>query len=143
MAGNILLSCESISKGYGVRTLFADLSLALFEGDHVGVIGPNGSGKSTLLKILAGLEIPDRGTRTLRRHTRVGYVPQEPSFSAGSTVEQVLRQTLVEEGLDPHEQGGRIARALSIGTFAAPDQTVDTLSGGWRKRLAIAQALLL
>ncbi|MEX5220125.1 MAG: ABC-F family ATP-binding cassette domain-containing protein [Nitrospira sp.] len=143
MAGNILLSCESISKGYGVRTLFADLSLALFEGDHVGVIGPNGSGKSTLLKILAGLEIPDRGTRTLRRHTRVGYVPQEPSFSADSTVEQVLQQTLVEEGLDPHEQGGRIARALSIGTFAAPDQTVDTLSGGWRKRLAIAQALLL
>lgn len=143
MAATILLSCESISKAYGVRTLFTDLSLALFDGDHVGLIGPNGSGKSTLLKILAGLEPPDRGTRTLRRHTRIGYVPQEPSFLTDHSIERVLQDTLAEEGLDPHEQGGRIARALSIGTFPDTEQTVDTLSGGWRKRLAIAQALLL
>lgn len=143
MAATILLSCESISKAYGVRTLFTDLSLALFDGDHVGLIGPNGSGKSTLLSILAGLEPPDRGTRTLRRHTRIGYVPQEPSFLTDHSIERVLQDTLAEEGLDPHEQGGRIARALSIGTFPDTEQTVDTLSGGWRKRLAIAQALLL
>ncbi len=143
MAATILLSCESISKAYGVRTLFTDLSLALFDGDHVGLIGPNGSGKSTLLNILAGLEPPDRGTRTLRRHTRIGYVPQEPSFLTDHSIERVLQDTLAEEGLDPHEQGGRIARALSIGTFPDTEQTVDTLSGGWRKRLAIAQALLL
>ena len=143
MAPNILLSCESISKSYGVRALFANLTLALSEGDHVGLIGPNGSGKSTLLKILAGLEAPDQGTRTLRGHTRVGYVPQEPSFPDGHSIEQVLQETLTAAGRDPHEEGGRIARALSIGTFPDPEQIVDTLSGGWRKRLAITQALLL
>jgi len=143
MAPNILLSCESISKSYGVRSLFAGLTLALYEGDHVGLIGPNGSGKSTLLKILAGLESPDQGTRTLRGHTRVGYVPQEPSFPAGSTIEQVLQHTLSDAGRDPHEEGGRIARALSIGTFPDPEHSLDSLSGGWRKRLAITQALLL
>lgn len=143
MAPNILLSCESISKSYGVRSLFTNLTLALFEGDHVGLIGPNGSGKSTLLKILAGLEPPDDGTRTLRGHTRVGYVPQEPSFLVGFSIEQVLQQTLIDAGRDPHEEGGRIARALSIGTFPDPEQLVETLSGGWRKRLAITQALLL
>ena len=143
MAPNILLSCESISKSYGVRALFSDLSLALSDGDHVGLIGPNGSGKSTLLKILMGLESPDEGTRTLRRHTRVGYVPQEPTFAAHHTIEQVLQDTLSEDGHDPHEQGGRIARALSIGAFPNEEQEVSTLSGGWRKRLAITQALLL
>ena len=143
MAPNILLSCESISKSYGVRALFSNLTLALCEGDHVGLIGPNGSGKSTLLKILAGLEPPDTGTRTLRGHTRVGYVPQEPSFPAGFNIEQVLQHTLTDAGRDPHEEGGRIARALSIGSFPDPEHDVDTLSGGWRKRLAITQALLL
>jgi ATP-binding cassette subfamily F protein uup len=143
MAPNILLSCESISKSYGVRTLFSDLSLALSEGDHVGLIGPNGSGKSTLLKILTGLESPDEGTRTLRRHTRVGYVPQEPAFPPDHSIEQVLHNTLTDDGLDPHEEGGRIARSLSIGTFPDPEQAVSTLSGGWRKRLAITQVLLL
>jgi ATP-binding cassette subfamily F protein uup len=143
MAPTILLSCESISKSYDVRSLFTNLTLALYEGDHVGLIGPNGSGKSTLLKILAGLESPDQGTRTLRGHTRVGYVPQEPSFPADSTIEQVLQHTLSDAGRDPHEEGGRIARALSIGTFPDPEHSVDSLSGGWRKRLAITQALLL
>jgi ATP-binding cassette subfamily F protein uup len=143
MAPNILLSCESISKSYGVRALFENLTLALFDGDHIGLIGPNGSGKSTLLKILAGLEPPDRGTRTLRGHTRVGYVPQEPSFPPQRSIEQVLQETLTEAGRDPHEEGGRIARALSIGAFPDPEQMVDTLSGGWRKRLAITQALIL
>lgn len=143
MAPNVLLSCESISKSYGVRALFTDLSLALSDGDHVGLIGPNGSGKSTLLKILMGLEPPDEGTRTLRRHTRIGYVPQEPVFPPHHSIEQVLQDTLAEDGLDPHEQGGRIARAVSIGAFPDPEHAVSTLSGGWRKRLAITQALLL
>ena len=139
----MLLSCESISKSYGVKPLFADLSIGLAEGDHVGLIGPNGSGKSTLLKILAGLEDPDEGTRSVRRQVRIGYVPQEPSFPPDLTVEEVLAQVLREDGLDPHEESSRIARALSLGEFPNAEQPVRTLSGGWKKRLAIAQSLLL
>ncbi|MFO0706763.1 MAG: ABC-F family ATP-binding cassette domain-containing protein [Nitrospira sp.] len=143
MPPTILLSCESISKSYGVKPLFADLSLGLAEGDRVGLIGPNGSGKSTLLKILAGLEEPDSGTRSARRNLRIGYVPQEPSFQPELTIEDVLADALREDGHDPHEHSGRIARALSLGEFAQADQTIRTLSGGWKKRLAIARSLLL
>ncbi len=139
----VLLSCESISKSYGVKQLFANLSLGLCEGDHVGLIGPNGSGKSTLLKILAGQDEPDHGTRSVRRHVRIGYVEQEPSFSVSQTVEQALCQVLVDEGLNPHEHGDRIAKALGLGGFVRADQSVATLSGGWKKRLAIARSLML
>lgn len=139
----MLLSCESLGKSYGVKPLFTDLSLGLCDGDHVGLIGPNGSGKSTLLKILAGIEDPDRGTRSVRRQLRIGYVPQEPSFVEGHSVEDALAQVLLDDGLDPHEQGGRIARALSLGGFVRADQAVSTLSGGWKKRLAIARSLML
>lgn len=143
MAQTILLSCESISKTYGIKPLFVDLSFALFDGDHVGLVGPNGSGKSTLLKILAGIEAPDRGTRTVRRQLQVAYVPQEPVFMETHSVEDLLNQVLIQEGLDPHEHSGRIAKALAVGAFPDPAQTVSTLSGGWRKRLAIVRALLL
>jgi len=139
----MLLSCESLGKSYGIKPLFSNLSLGLCEGDHVGLIGPNGSGKSTLLKILAGIEEPDEGTRSVRRQLRIGYVPQEPSFVEGHSVEEALGQVLLDEGLDPHEQGGRIARALSLGGFVRTDQAVSTLSGGWKKRLAIARSLML
>ena len=139
----MLLSCESLGKSYGVKPLFADLSLGLSEGDHVGLIGPNGSGKSTLLKILAGLEEPDRGTRSLRRQVRIGYVPQEPSFAEHHTIEEALTQVLLDEGLDPHEHGSRIAKALSQGRFPELEQTIATLSGGWKKRLAIVRSLML
>jgi ATP-binding cassette subfamily F protein uup len=139
----ILVSCESISKSFGVKPLFTGLSLTLGEGDHVGLIGPNGSGKSTLLKILAGLEEPDSGTRSIRRHVRLGFVPQDPSFPDMQTVEEALAQVLIDDGLDPHEEGHRIARALSIGEFQQADQSIGTLSGGWKKRLAIACSLML
>lgn len=143
MAQTILLSCESVSKSYGTKPLFVDLSFALFDGDHVGLVGPNGSGKSTLLKILAGIEEADSGTRTVRRHLRVTYVPQEPVFTETHTVEGVLDEVLIAAGQDPHEQTGRIAKALGLGAFPDPGQTVATLSGGWRKRLAIVRALML
>ena len=139
----VLLSCESLEKSYGIKPLFRDLSLGLCEGDHVGLIGPNGSGKSTLLKILAGIEEPDSGTRSVRRQLRIGYVPQEPSFAEQHSIEDALAKVRLDGGLDPHEQGARIAKALSLGGFVRADQAVSTLSGGWRKRLAIARSLML
>lgn len=143
MPPSMLLSCESLGKSYGVRPLFTGLSAGLCEGDHVGLIGPNGSGKSTLLKILAGLDEPDGGTRSVRRHVRIGYVPQEPSFAKHHTIEETLTEVLLEGNLDPHEQGGRMAKALGLGGFARAGQPISTLSGGWKKRLAIARSLIL
>jgi ATP-binding cassette subfamily F protein uup len=113
--------------------------LGLLEGDQVGLVGPNGSGKSTLLKILAGLETPDGGTRSVRGGIRVGYVPQDPVLPSGVIVEEVIAGALA--GLDEGERAGGIARALGRAGFADGRAQVDTLSGGWKKRLAIAHAL--
>src|SRR6478672_4731079 len=109
MPPTILLSCESISKSYGVKPLFADLSIGLAEGDHIGLVGPNGSGKSTLLKIVAGVEAPDSGTRAVRKGVRIGYVPQDAIFAPGMSIEQVLEEAL--HGEDDYDKASRIARA--------------------------------
>jgi ABC transport system ATP-binding/permease protein len=139
MRGALLLSCQGIGKAFGTRSLFDDLSLGLFEGDQVGLVGPNGSGKSTLLKILAGLEPPDRGSRSLRGGVRVGYVAQDPVFVGGRTVVDVVSEALA--GVDEDDRPGRLARALGRAGFADGGAGIDTLSGGWRKRLAIAREL--
>jgi ATP-binding cassette subfamily F protein uup len=138
----LLVSCQAVSKAFGAAPLFEGLSLGVFEGDHVGLVGPNGSGKTTLLRILAGLEPPSSGTRSARKRLRVGYVPQDPEFVAGATVASVLTDALSGQQLDEHEIGGRISVALGRAGFAEGAQAVDTLSGGWRKRLAIARALV-
>ena len=124
---------------HGSRSLFDDLSFGLFEGDQAGLVGPNGSGKSTLLKILAGDTAPDRGSRSLRGGLRVGYVPQDPVFSAGRTVEDVLTAAIAR--VDEEDRPGRVAQALGRAGFANGRAEVDTLSGGWKKRLAIAREL--
>jgi ATP-binding cassette subfamily F protein uup len=139
MARSLLLSCDAVSKAYGTRILFEELSFGLFEGDQVGLVGPNGSGKSTLLKILAGLESSDRGTCSVRGGIRVAYVPQDPVLQPGVTVEDIVASGLT--GVDEGERPGRIALALGRGGFADGRAAVDTLSGGWKKRLAIARML--
>ncbi|HUG52868.1 MAG TPA: ABC-F family ATP-binding cassette domain-containing protein [Vicinamibacteria bacterium] len=138
MKGALLLSGDALAKAYGSRSLFDGLSFGVFEGDRVGLIGPNGSGKSTLLKILAGLETPDSGTRSLRREVRVGYVAQDPHFEPEATVEAVVASARAG---DPHESAGGVAMVLGRAGFEDPRQEVRTLSGGWRKRLAIAREL--
>ncbi len=140
MTRPLLLSCEAVSKAYGTRSLFDDLSFGLFEGDQAGLVGPNGSGKSTLLKILSGDTTPDRGSRSLRGGVRVGYVPQDPVFPTGRTVEGVVMAALA--GVDEEDRPGRVAQALGHAGFADGRAAVDALSGGWRKRLAIARELV-
>ncbi len=138
----LLISCQGLSKAFGGAPLFEGLSLGLFEGDHVGLVGPNGSGKSTLLRLLAGLEKPSQGAVASRKRLRIGYVPQEPAFDAGATVAGVLRSALRAEQLDDHEREGRVAVAMGKAGLSDGEQAVATLSGGWRKRLAIAGALV-
>ena len=139
MARPLLLSCQAVSKAFGTRSLFDDLSFGLLEGDQAGLVGPNGSGKSTLLKILVGLETPDRGTRSLRGGVRVGYVPQDPVFPAARTVADVVLAALTH--VDEDDRPSRLAQALGRAGFADGRAEIDTLSGGWRKRLAIAREL--
>ena len=138
----LLVSCQELSKSFGAAPLFEGLSLGVFEGDHVGLVGPNGSGKSTLLKILAGLEPPSSGTRAARKRLRIGYVPQDPAFAPGSSVGSVLHGALADAGLDAHEREGKVAVAMGRAGFADEAQETETLSGGWKKRLAIARELV-
>ena len=142
MARPVLLGCEGISKAFGARPLFSGVRFSLVAGDHVGMVGPNGAGKSTLLRILAGLETPDEGSVTLRKGVTVGYVPQDPVFAPGESVAAVVAGALAGEGrLEEHERGRRVAVALGRSGFGDPAAQTETLSGGWRKRLAIAREL--
>ena len=138
----VLLSCQSLTKAYGARPLFHDISLGVDENERMGLIGPNGAGKSTLLRIFAGEEKPDEGTVSSRRGLRTAYIAQEDLFPAGATVESVLTDSLAGEHLDEIEREVRLEVALNRVGFARRDQAVETLSGGWKKRLSLARALV-
>ena len=130
----LLLSCESISKAYGSRTLFQGLSIAISDGERLGLIGPNGSGKSTLIEILAGVKEADSGTVSARKLTRVGYVPQDSVFPPDQTARGVLEAMGASDAV--------IAETLGRAGFADGDIPAGALSGGWKKRLAIAAELV-
>jgi ABC transport system ATP-binding/permease protein len=138
---SLILSAQGLTKRYPARPLFAELCLDLRAGERVGLIGPNGAGKSTLLKILAGLETQDEGTISVRRGARVGYVPQDDIFPAGTSVRDVILTALMADDLEEHERETQAAITLTQVGFADHDQAASTLSGGWRKRLALARAL--
>ena len=138
----VLLSGSALRKSFGARVLFENLSFSLSEGDRTGLIGPNGSGKTTLLEILAGKEAPDDGIRALRKQTRLAYVPQDSLFGADDTVGSVLRAAL--EKLPLEEEEKRVCAEVMLGRagFDSSATATAALSGGWKKRLAIAAALV-
>ena len=133
----VLLSGLSLKKSFGAQTLFSDISITVHDGDRLGLIGPNGAGKSTLLQILAGRVEPDSGEVAIRKLVRLEYVDQESVFAPGLTVRQVL-----EAKLPGDENAPRRETLLSQAGFEDFDQLAATLSGGWRKRLAIVEALV-
>jgi len=138
----ILLSAAALGKSFGSRVLFENLSLSLSEGERTGLIGPNGSGKTTLLEILAGREAPDAGARALRKQTRLAYVPQDSLFEPEDTVGSVLTAALAGLPLEEQEKTARKETMLGRAGFETPATPAAALSGGWRKRLAIAAALI-
>ena len=137
-----LISCQNISKTFGVRPLFENLSIVISEGERIGLIGPNGSGKSTLVSILAGVEVPDDGIVACRKNLRLAYVPQESRFAPGETVRSVIADALQDEASDEYERESRINIAAGRVGFDSMENEAVSLSGGWKKRLAIARELV-
>ena len=142
----VLFSSQSLTKSYGTKTLFADLTFGMNEGETLGIIGPNGAGKSTLVKVLAGVEALDSGTLTFKRGLRVGYLAQESAFDDGATVTSVITRALDSDHdhLDEHERDARIDAVMNLVGFdeAMRGAEVETLSGGWRKRVFFARELV-
>jgi len=138
----VLLSCAVLTKSFGSRPLFQDISLGVGENEKMGLIGPNGAGKSTLLRIFGSEEKPDSGTVSARRGLRTAYIAQEDVFPKDATVGSVLTNAIDSEHLDEIERDVRIEVALGKVGFAERDQAVSTLSGGWKKRLSLARALV-
>ena len=136
-----LITIEHLTKSYTERLLFDDTSFSLNEGEKVGLIGINGTGKSTLLRIAAGLEEPDEGTVTRMRGLDIRFLPQNPVFRPGERVlEAVLRDN---EGKDAQWDLEAQAKAMlnKLG-ITEHDKKLEELSGGQRKRAALASVLL-
>ena len=137
-----LVRAQEIAKSFGVTPLFEGVSFSISEGDRIGLIGPNGSGKSTLLQILAGRIIPDQGEVTRRKLTRLSCVAQESQFATGDTVRATVWRALERTAAPEAEREGRLAETLGRAGFEDFEQEAASLSGGWKKRLAIAEALV-
>ena len=152
----LLVSSRDLGKSFGPRLLFTGITLGLYDGDRVGMFGPNGAGKSTFLRVLAGIEEPDQGVIERRRGVRVGYVAQLDVFAEETPREELLR-VLRERGgkMEEYDIHTRAAIVLTqvgfpddpgtpgAGGVHGADTAIAALSGGWRKRLALARELVL
>ena len=136
-----LVTIEHLSKSYTERLLFDDTAFSINEGEKVGLIGINGTGKSTLLKIVAGLEEPDEGKVVRGRSLDIRYLPQNPEFDPKDTVLQaILKDNEGHEHVwDIESQAKSMLNKLGITDHEA---FIETLSGGQKKRVALASVLL-
>src|SRR5712671_6903960 len=137
-----IISAQGLSKRYGAAPLFQNISFTVSEGDRIGVIGPNGSGKSTLLEMLIGGVKPDSGDVAIRKGTRLSYVAQISEFASGVTIRSVMESAFERAAVPEGERASRFAETLGRAGFTDLDVHAAALSGGWRKRLAIAEALV-
>ena len=130
-----VLTVQQAAKGYGDRILFRDITLGLNAGDKVGIIGINGTGKSTLLKIIAGIEEPDAGSVVMNRNTTIAYLPQNPEFEKGIT----LLQYVMDQSYEKEGEAKSILMRLGLSDY---EMRTDVLSGGQKKRAALAKILI-
>lgn len=132
-----LLSVEGLTKSYGVRLLFGDLSFGISEGDKIGIVARNGSGKSTMLRIIAGHESPDSGRIVARNGLKIGYLEQKPDYAPELTVAEAALHRA-----DGEETRRRLTSLLTRMGITDTDARIGTLSGGQRKRIALAEVLV-
>jgi ABC transport system ATP-binding/permease protein len=137
-----ILNAQSVTKQFGAKPLFQNISLTVEDGDRIGLIGPNGAGKSTLLALLAGQVEPDTGELAVRRRARAAYVPQDSRFEAGLSIRQVLENALIATNVNESEREGRLRELAGRTGFIDLNAQAASLSGGWRKRLAVVEALI-
>lgn len=145
-----ILIAQNISKRFGASPLIDNLSIAVHNNDRIGLIGPNGAGKSTLLAILGAEQHPDSGEVSFRKGVRLGYVHQISEFASGITVRQVIEAALERAVVPSTVREQRLRETLGRAGFTESetagipgmDREAASLSGGWRKRLAIAEALV-
>lgn len=131
-----ILNAEKISKTYGEKVLFDKVVLGVNKGDKIGVIGVNGTGKSTFLKIIAGIEEPDAGEIVSGRGVTVSYLAQAPQFNPGDTI---VGYVIKDKNNASEAEAKTILTKLGITDF---DVAINTLSGGQRKRIALARTLV-
>lgn len=137
-----IITCKSISKTFGSQPLFENLSISFSQGCRSGIIGPNGTGKSTLLKLIAGIEQIDEGEIARNRGLRVGYVPQIRQFDETDTVQGILKKSAMGSQQDEITAETNVAVTCSLLGFEDPSVSASSLSGGWQKRLTIAEQLI-
>ncbi len=143
----ILLSAQGLHAAYGARPLFEDVSFTVEEGDRIGLIGPNGAGKSTLLRLLANTAAGDAtqsGQVSRRRGLRVGLLEQVPRFDDGATVEGAITGPLPDGDWEQASAAQAVMAKLDLAGGVpgiTPTTPVAALSGGWRKRVALAREL--
>ncbi len=132
-----ILNMEHVTKQFGDRTIFDDISCGIHAGDKIGIIGINGTGKTTLLKMLAGLEEPDEGQIVKNNSIRLTYLPQNPVFPEGSTVLSYVAEA--GEDWNAESNAKTVLNKLALTDY---DAEIATLSGGQKKRVALARTLL-
>ncbi|MDC7287087.1 ABC-F family ATP-binding cassette domain-containing protein [Blautia schinkii] len=139
-----LVTIEHLTKSYTERLLFDDAAFSIGEGEKVGLLGINGTGKSTLLKILAGLEEPDEGSVVQRRNLYIRYLPQMPEYKSEDTVlESIMRDNEKETHYSSRDEMQAEAKSMlnELG-ITDHDAKMENLSGGQRKRVALASVLM-
>ncbi|MBP3384110.1 MAG: ABC-F family ATP-binding cassette domain-containing protein [Firmicutes bacterium] len=135
----VLLTCENLKKSYTEKTLITDVSMSIHDEDKIGFVGVNGTGKSTLLKMVAGVLEPEGGQIIRNRELKIGYLPQNPPYDENLTVMEQAMEYLRQAGSNAEDY--RCRAMLNKLGFENYDEKMSTLSGGQRKRVAMAAVL--
>lgn len=134
-----ILNMEHITKVYGDKVIFDDISVGIHQGDKIGIIGINGTGKTTFLRILAGLEEADEGQVIRQNGLRLSYLSQHPQFPEGATILSYVSEGKRDADWNPETDAHMVLNKLGI---ADHEEEIAHLSGGQKKRVALARVLI-